>query len=373
MISDEEFDVEDLVDDDEDEYMVDENDSDFGGDVGTKKKFTVKETKSKSKSKQKETKKKTKKAVLKEKNTFDEDKDFSDDEMIASSNNRRNSIEKAALSKKYQKKTQLEHILIRPDTYIGSVEKVTNERWVYDEATRSMVNKTVTYVPGLYKIFDEILVNAADNKQRDSSMKAIKVTIDKDSGEISVWNDGKGIPIEMHGEHGCYIPELVFGHLLTGENFEDSQQRVVGGRNGYGAKLANIFSTEFQVTTKDSASSQEYTQIWQQNMSKAGKPNIKKAKGKDFTCVRFIPDYPRFGMDDGLDDDTMGLLIKRVYDIAGVTHKSVKVTLNGEVLPISTFEEYIDLYLGYTVDDLMVKKGKKKEEILFLEGRKGKE
>lgn len=58
--------------------------------------------------------------------------------------------------------------------------------------------REVSFVPGLYKIFDEILVNAADNKQRDGSMSEIKVTIDREKGEISVRNDGRGIPIEIH-------------------------------------------------------------------------------------------------------------------------------------------------------------------------------
>lgn len=78
----------------------------------------------------------------------------------------------------YQKKSQLEHILLRPDTYIGSVEFVTENMWVYDKEKEMMVQKEIKYVPGLYKIFDEILVNAADNKQRDPKMDQIKIDID---------------------------------------------------------------------------------------------------------------------------------------------------------------------------------------------------
>lgn len=99
---------------------------------------------------------------------------------------------------KYQKLTQLEHIIKRPDTYIGSVEQTTEVMWVFNSETQSMELRKVTFVPGLYKIFDEILVNAADNKQSDPSMKQIKVVIDRENGEISVENDGAGIPIEIH-------------------------------------------------------------------------------------------------------------------------------------------------------------------------------
>lgn len=78
----------------------------------------------------------------------------------------------------YQKKSQLEHILLRPDTYIGSVEFVHEQMWVYDKEKELMLQKEIKYVPGLYKIFDEILVNAADNKQRDPKMDTIKIDID---------------------------------------------------------------------------------------------------------------------------------------------------------------------------------------------------
>ena len=96
----------------------------------------------------------------------------------------------------YQKKTQLEHILLRPDTYVGSIERTRQECWVFDGG-RKFTSRTIEFVPGLYKIFDEILVNAADNKQRDPSMSLIDVEINPDTGRISVWNDGHGIPIQV--------------------------------------------------------------------------------------------------------------------------------------------------------------------------------
>lgn len=94
--------------------------------------------------------------------------------------------------------TQLEHIIKRPDTYIGSIERTEKEMWVYNTEMDSMETRIVSYVPGLYKIFDEILVNAADNKQRDKNMDTVKVTVNREKGEISVLNNGRGIPIEIH-------------------------------------------------------------------------------------------------------------------------------------------------------------------------------
>ena len=77
-------------------------------------------------------------------------------------------------------------------TAVGSTQKQTQAMWVLDPATQKIVSRTVTYVPGLYKIFDEILVNAADNKTRDASMNALRVTIDAASNVVSVWNNGEG-------------------------------------------------------------------------------------------------------------------------------------------------------------------------------------
>jgi len=244
----------------------------------------------------------------------------------------------------YQKLTPHQHILQRPDTYVGAIESVVSDMWVFDEASSRMTQRKVTYVPGLYKIFDEILVNAADNKQRDASMTELKVEIDPEKNKISVYNNGRGIPVVMHKEHHVYVPELIFGHLLTSSNYNDDQKKVTGGRNGYGAKLANIFSSEFIVETADSNEGKKYKQVFRDNMRKKGKPVIKDSK-EDWTKITFVPDLQKFGM-EALDADIVALMARRVYDMAGITHHSVKVFLNGKRVPVNNFQRYIDLYLG---------------------------
>ena len=123
---------------------------------------------------------------------------------------------KKTIEETYQKKTQLEHILLRPDTYIGSVEPLAQQpMFVLDSETERIHQRDITYTPGFYKIFDEIVVNAADNKQRDAGMDRIEVDVDAERGVISVMNNGKGIPIAKHKEHDCYVATLIFGHLLT--------------------------------------------------------------------------------------------------------------------------------------------------------------
>ena len=250
---------------------------------------------------------------------------------------------KKTATETYQKLTQLEHILKRPDTYIGSVEKAEQKMWVYNKTESQMEYRNITFVPGFYKIFDEILVNAADNKQRDSSQSHIKITVDRSVGEISVENNGKGIPVVIHEQEKIYIPEMIFGHLLAGSNFDDSEKKTVGGRNGFGSKLCNVFSTEFTLECQDKENGKRYKQTWTENMSKMGKAKITSNKTADFVRVTFKPDFTRFGMDEGIDDDIEALLLRRVHDMAG-TIRGVKVYLNGEQIKTNTFKAYCDLY-----------------------------
>lgn len=255
---------------------------------------------------------------------------------------------KLSVERIYQKKTQLEHILLRPDTYIGSVEPVTQTMWAYDEDI-GMISREVTFVPGLFKIFDEILVNAADNKQRDKNMNCIKIEIDPANNKISVWNNGQGIPVVEHKDEKMFVPSLIFGHLLTSSNYNDDERKVTGGRNGYGAKLCNIFSTKFTVETASMQFHKQFKQTWKNNMGSTEEPKITNFNGSDFTCITFYPDLAKFKM-DVLEKDIVAIMTRRAFDIAGCT-RGVKVFLNGKKLPVNNFKEYIELYLKDKTDE----------------------
>ena len=246
------------------------------------------------------------------------------------------------IEKTYQKKTQLEHILLRPDTYIGTTEKISEKMWVIDDKTGKMVHKQISYVPGLYKIFDEILVNAVDNISRDLRMDTIKVNITPK--RITIYNNGKGIPIKIHNTYNIYVPELIFGHLLTSSNYNDNERKITGGRNGFGAKLTNVFSKLFIVETADKKVKKKYKIEYSDNMTKHKEAEIEKYEGEDFTRVTFEPDFRKFKMTE-LDNDIISLLKKRVYDVAGTSPSRVKVYLNDKIINIKDFSEYADLYI----------------------------
>ena len=164
---------------------------------------------------------------------------------------KRKETKEPSIEEQYKKLTQYEHILSRPDTYVGSLEFQKERLWVFNSEQKKLEFREVNYVPGLFKIFDEILVNAADNYQRDKNMKFIKVDIDPEKNEIKIKNGGKGIPIEIHKTYNMYVPQLIFGNLLTSSNYNDNIKKVTGGRNGYGAKLTNIFSNIFIIKTSN--------------------------------------------------------------------------------------------------------------------------
>ncbi|EFC50179.1 DNA topoisomerase II [Naegleria gruberi] len=270
----------------------------------------------------------------------------SDDEVEFIDHDESNNNKNKTVEEIYQKKSLREQILLRPDTYVGSVNMQEGEdMWIWDDEDKRMKMKTIKFVPALYKIFDEILVNAADHSVRDETCNKIKVTINPEQNEISVYNNGAGIPVKIHAEHKIYVPTMIFGHLLTSSNFDDTQKRVTGGRNGYGAKLTNIFSEKFIVETVDSEEKKKFRQTWTQNMEKEEEPKITTcSKAESYTEITFYPDLSKFGMDK-LDDDIVSLLKKRVYDLAGTLKTGIGIYLNGKkITGMKTFKDYVKLY-----------------------------
>lgn len=243
----------------------------------------------------------------------------------------------------YTKLSLHEHILTLPDTYIGSVREDTMKLWIMDSNTDRMINKEITYVPGLYKIYDEIIVNAHDQCARDVTCNSISIDINQETGEISVWNNGNGIEIAINEKEKVYNAELIFGNLLTSSNYKQTG-KTWGGKNGYGAKLANIYSTHFCVETVDAKCDKKYIQHFYRNMFDKEEPKITKAKGAlSYTKITFTPDFKRFGI-KGLTDDIVGLFKKRAYDIAAYNCGRVSVTLNEKRINISSYGDYIKMF-----------------------------
>lgn len=244
---------------------------------------------------------------------------------------------------KYNKMTPREHVLARPDTYIGDIEPTTETMDLFNGEIAW--SEEITYVPGFFKIFDEILVNARDASENDDTCDTIKIEYNQEEKYISVYNNGqKGIPVEEHPEHKTLVPSMIFGELLTSSNYDDSVERTTGGKNGIGGKAANIFSLIFEVEVGDSQNGKLFKQTWRDNMSIAEKPKVTKySKKNSYVQVKFYPDLKRFGL-DSLDDSHYSLFYRRALDLAGTSSNKLKVFWNNEKINCNSFQKYISYY-----------------------------
>ena len=244
----------------------------------------------------------------------------------------------------YERLSHVEHILKRPDTYVGSLAAETAAHWVGSGGGEFRLD-SVSVSPGLVKIFDEVLVNAIDQwSLHPKKVTRIEVQSQSD-GSVTVSNVGAAIPIKKHttekGTDGkpIWIPELIFGHLLTSSNYNDEEQRVTGGRNGYGAKLANVFSSLFRIKISDGK--KVYEQTWSANMSKVQPPVITDATLAPSVSVTFLPDWKRFGG----PGDFLKLVEKRTWDAAMWCTKA-QVYFNQKLLEVKNLEEYAQMHMG---------------------------
>ena len=254
------------------------------------------------------------------------------------------------MAEQYEKKELRQHIYDTPDTYVGGIDKINEVLPILND--NKIVFKEIEYIPALLNIFNEILVNARDQIVRLQGksdedpniiqVSQIKINFNEDNS-ITVLNDGNGITIKKHEKEKIYIPQLIFGELLTSSNYKKDEKRIVGGKNGYGAKLANIFSQEFTIETVDHINKLKYTQTWENNMTKCNEPIIKKCQGKPYTKITWKCDFKRFELEK-YSDDMIKLMYRRIYDIAGITDKSITVSLNDEKIKIKSFLDYIKLY-----------------------------
>lgn len=270
-------------------------------------------------------------------------------------------VAKKADTLQYEKKSLHDQILLRPDTYIGSVKRSLTSEPVYyfDDANKRFTKGFLQLSDGLIRLFIEVISNAIDNVWRSKEfgipVKFIKVQITPN--QISVWNDGRNIPTGLHPTEKVYTPEMIFGHLLTSSNYNDAEERKTSGKNGLGVKLSNTFSSSFKVNIFNKDEGVLYTQEWSDNMkvckpakiAKRGFPKTVMEGSNGFTEVTFTPDFTRFGLTE-FDRDHLVLLRKLVYDAAmTVSFHGVKVFINeGEEkekeVPVKDIKDYVGYY-----------------------------
>ncbi len=241
---------------------------------------------------------------------------------------------------KYKMLGQIDHILLRPTMYMGSDQAKTQNDWYIDNNSK-VAEREQTFVPGFMKIFDEIITNATDHAQRPEGkhLTRISVVVSPMTGAIVVFDNG-GIPVKIHPDYGLYVPEMIFGNLLSGSNYDDTEERTGAGTNGLGAKLTNIFSTYFKIETSDGENM--LTMCYENNMKDKTVSPIIRPYAAGFTRISYIPDYARFGM-TGLDQTSIDRIKRRCYEIAACNTR-LEISFNGDVIKIDDFKDFVSLF-----------------------------
>ena len=250
------------------------------------------------------------------------------------------------IAQTYQVLDEIDHIRKRTGMYAGSVSEQTAQEWIYNSQTKKMEKSAISYIPALVKIFSEILDNAIDESRRAPEiLDTIRVTFDED-GTISILDNGRGIPVEIHPDTKTYIAETVFSNLRAGSNFNDDEDQQLIGTNGVGSTLSNVLSTSFKIESCDGK--KVFKQEFKNGMRERCEPSI-KPDTKNRTKITFIPDYAFFKL-PGLTEGNRLRMIKKVVD-AAACNLSVKFYVNGERIMIGDFDDYVSLYAEDFVTD----------------------
>ena len=259
---------------------------------------------------------------------------------------------------------EIDHILKHGDMFIGQTADKPSQPYhlflLTPDQKRFEYVKNVTSHKGLFKLLDEVLVNPADNHTKpEKGTDKIKVWIQPQRGIIQVWNNGLSVPIKESNipssadkTKKAYDPELIFFHLRGTTNGKNN--KTTGGKFGYGAKVAGIYSDFFRIEICDGE--KVYKQEGRNNLKMIMPPIIKKAKKseKPYVCITFRPEVWRFtGEGNSFNETFMRIATGRVYDIAGTTSEKCRVWLavgdtdkpNYELLPVKNFKDYVCMHL----------------------------
>lgn len=235
----------------------------------------------------------------------------------------------------YKKKTSREHILERPNMYIGASNLVDCSEYVLEKGLIS--KKEVSYIPGLLKIINEIIDNSVDIaiKTNFEICNQISVNISREYVEIS--DNGPGIPVKKSPD-GEYLPFLCWGYAMSGSNFDNDETRKHIGMNGVGSYCTNVWSKKFTGISDDGENRYEITF---KNNASAYVDTIKKTQNRGVT-VKFYPDLERFGITE-ISDIYSQIILLRLLNL-NISFPKIGFTFNGTKIKIKRFEEYVSLF-----------------------------
>lgn len=223
--------------------------------------------------------------------------------------------------------TDVEHVLLRPNMYIGGINLAEKEQWIYDRSSGRFKFGTVKYVPALVKCASELIDNSIDVAIDTNFEKATKIQVNVDDKSIEVIDNGIGIPCEppknSPGEKRT-CAEIAWTTLKSGTSFGENRNKI--GTNGVGSSCVNVFSKLFIGESDDGRHSQTIT--CRNNLSEIKAGRICKSSGKPGVRVYCEPDLERFGLDK-IDDVHRDLIYQRLVNLA-ISYPKIKFVFNKE-------------------------------------------
>lgn len=269
----------------------------------------------------------------------------------------------------YQSYTLKQKIFSRPDTYIGSVISEEREEFLFDFVGDKLFKSTISVPEGVCRIFLEIISNSGDNvdSSRRIGVEPGKIYVTCDTKIVSVYNEGEPIPLKPLDNSPknapSYVPASIFGKLLTSSNYDNNIVRMGAGRNGLGAKAANIFSKWMSVRIGDAKNGQVWEGMWTNGMEnlqecitpghvwdptpRQGNPqgmwvvNGDPYTGPNFVEVKYKLNFGRFGLEE-YPPEIPYMFARYTVDF-GFTCK-IPVIFNGKEYNIQNIRDYASLY-----------------------------
>lgn len=260
------------------------------------------------------------------------------------------------IEEKYKSMSEVEHILNKSGMWIGSTSSEVKNMFILNNESAKMEFKSISYIPGVLKLIDEIISNSVDEYRRPENLGLTNIDVFIDLNGFITIRDNGGIPVVKHKEVGIYVPAFLFGNLRTSSNYNDNDDRNVVGTNGVGSALANVWSKQFEITTADGKN--KFFQTWSNNMQINDDLKITKVnKNEHFTQTYFKLDFDRLKITpiECFSEDFINIIEKRCIDAAaaniGLT-VNFKFTDGKKILRKSewifkSFDEYIELFSDY--------------------------
>ena len=276
----------------------------------------------------------------------------------------------------YKTLTDIEHVYRRPDTYIGSDNCLPKEELIYNFELNKIVKSEIDLPEGIKRLYLEILSNAGDNcdVSRRAGLDPQKIEVYMDKNQIKIKNYGLHIPVKKiclektqggsnvidyspeKGDDYYWLPEFIFGHFRTSNNYEKQKKNMghVAGRNGYGAKLTNIFSEVYSVSVCDPDEGKIFKGTWKDNMFKDSdnkKPHVEVRDGKfkdGWVEISYILDFKRFKLEEYREKDIQ-MFAKIALDFSFTC--KIKIIFNDKVLDFRNIKDYAKLYWDEEIVD----------------------